>query len=76
MNNKEYFFATIEEFEIITGIRTSYENQGSNGKYLFFETSDNDGRGYYIGIDSYLDGIRTLEGMKNGYILAKKSKFL
>lgn len=76
MNNKEYFFATIEEFETITGISTSYENQGSNGKYLFFETSDNDGRGYYIEISSYIDGIRTLEGMKNGYILAKKGKFL
>ncbi len=75
MNNKELLFATMEEFKTITGIPTSYENQGSNGKYLFFDTPDNDGRGYYIGIDSYLDGIRTLEGMKDGYILAKNGKF-
>lgn len=76
MSIKDAFLTTMEEFETITGIRTSYENQGSNGKYLFFETSDNGGDGYYIGIDSYLDGLRTLEGMKDGYILAKKGKFL
>lgn len=76
MSIKDDFLTTMEEFETITGIRTSYENQGSNGKYLFFETSNNDGRGYYIEISSYIDGIRTLEGLKNGYILAKKGKFL
>ena len=76
MSMKDDFLMTMEEFETITGIPTSYENQGENGKYLFFETSDNDGNGYYIEIDSYLDGMRTLEGMKNGYILAKKGKFL
>lgn len=70
------FMNTLEEFTALTGIPTSYENQGSNGKYLFFETSDNDGAGFYIEINSYLDGLRTLENMKDGYILAKKGKFL
>lgn len=68
MNNKELLFATIEELQIITGIPTSY-----NGNYLFF---DDGGQGYSIEIDSYLEGIRLIEGMKVGYILAKKGKFL
>ena len=76
MNIKEYFFVTIGEFETITGIPTSYENQGENGKYLFFETSDNDGRGYYIEINNFLEGLHILENMEKGYILAKKGKFL
>ena len=76
MSIKDAFLTTMEEFETITGISTSYENQGENGKYLFFETSDNDGAGFYIEINNYLEGLRTLEGMKDGYILAKKGKFL
>lgn len=76
MSIKDDFLTTIEEFETITGIPTSYKNQGSNGKYLFFETSDNNGAGVYIEINNFLEGLRTLEGMKDGYILAKKGKFL
>lgn len=75
MSNKRDFFTTIKEFTTLTGIPTDYENQGSNGKYLLFHTSDNDGAGFYIEINNYLEGIRLLEGMKDGYILAKNGKF-
>lgn len=72
---KNIFLSTAESFTKLTGVKVEYRNQGSNGKYLFFNTSDNGGIGFYIGVDGYKDAIGTLDSMRNGYILAKNGKF-
>lgn len=73
---KNIFLSTAESFTKLTGVKVEYRNQGSNGKYLFFNTSDNNGEGVYIEINNFLEGLKILENMENGYILAKKGKFL
>ena len=73
---KNIFLSTAENFTKLTGVKVEFDNQGSNGKYLFFYTSDNGGIGFHIGVDGYKDAIGTLDSMRDGYILAKKGKFL
>lgn len=75
MTNKDILQIVIDNFTEKTGIKCHYERQEKNGSYLFFDTADNNGRGYYIGVNGYIDAANVIDNILNGYNLAKYRRF-
>ena len=75
MTNKEILQITIDKFTEQTGILCHYERQVNNGTFLYFATADNNVKGYYIGVDGYIDASNTIDNILIGYNLAKYRRF-
>lgn len=72
MTNKEILKIDLDNFEKKTGIKAHYENQRGNGSWLFLETQDNGGNGFYIEVDGFVDACNTINNILTGYTIAKK----
>ena len=75
MTNKQILQITIEKFTEKTGIKCHYERQKNNGAFLYFATADNNGKGYYIGVNGYIDATNVIDNILDGYNLAKYGRF-
>lgn len=75
MTNKQILQITIEKFTEKTGIKCHYERQKNNGTWLYFATADNNGQGFYIGVNGYIDAANVIDNILNGYNLAKSGRF-
>lgn len=72
MTNRDILQIVIDNFEEKTGIKAHYEKQRGNGSWLFLETQDNGGEGFYIGVDGFVDACNTINHILMGYTIAKK----
>ena len=75
MTNKDILEITIEKFTEKTGIKCHYERQKNNGTWLYFATADNNGLGFYIDVNGYIDAANKIDDILNGYNLAKTGRF-
>lgn len=75
MTNKEILQISINNFISKTGIICYYERQKNNGSWLYFATADNNGLGFYIGVNGYIDAANKIDNILNGFNLAKTGRF-
>lgn len=73
MTNEEILQNKINNFTNKTGIKCHYERHKST--WLYFATTDNNGQGFYIGVNGYIDALNTIDNILNGYNLAKYGRF-
>ena len=69
--NKKHFEAIAVKFEEVTGIHADYVKQRGNGSWLWLDTDDNEGEGYAIGVNGYVEAYNILFFMLDGYKLGK-----
>lgn len=72
--NKDLFNLTAINFEELTGIPVEYVKQYGNGSWLWLHTEDNNGEGFAIGVNGYIDAANILDEIKIGYMLHKTGR--